>query len=99
MDLVKDIFNDKDQQLILSLPFSSRRCDDVWLWLDDVKGFYSVKSGYKLSMRNHVSTSDPSDVKWDLIWKLNIPTKVRNFIWRVLSKCLPTRQALRKRKV
>lgn len=40
-----------------------------------------------------------SQVNWKHLWKLKVPAKVRNFIWRVCSKCLPTRLALLSRHV
>ena len=36
---------------------------------------------------------------WGQIWKLNVPPKVRNFIWRACSHCLPTYENLHKEKV
>jgi len=32
---------------------------------------------------------------WNLIWKLKIPPKVKQFIWRICRNCLPTRVRLK----
>jgi len=32
---------------------------------------------------------------WNLIWKLKVPPKVKNLIWRICRNCLPTRVRLR----
>lgn len=48
IDLIKDLFSERDQNLILSIPLSGRTCDDVWMWVDDNKGLYTVKSDSKL---------------------------------------------------
>lgn len=39
LDLFKEPFNEWDQLLILH--------DDCWIWADDRKGCYNVKSGYE----------------------------------------------------
>ena len=36
---------------------------------------------------------------WKKIWKLNVPPKVRTFLWRACSNILPTRGNLHRRKV
>lgn len=34
------------------------------------------------------------DGKWDMLWKIEAPPKVKNFVWRVCRNCLPTRSRL-----
>ncbi|XP_075655192.1 uncharacterized protein LOC142625413 [Castanea sativa] len=36
---------------------------------------------------------------WNKLWTLNIPPKVRNFVWRACSNILPTRANLARRRV
>ncbi|XVE85945.1 hypothetical protein DITRI_Ditri17bG0132800 [Diplodiscus trichospermus] len=36
---------------------------------------------------------------WNLIWALEVPAKIKNFMWRVVAQCLPTGKALRLRHV
>ena len=36
---------------------------------------------------------------WKLIWELNVPPKIRNFMWRAVSNILPTRDNLYRRRV
>ena len=45
-DVVSDIFNLRDKELILKIPLSSRRAEDVWYWMADSRGCYSVRSCY-----------------------------------------------------
>ena len=47
-DLVSDLFNSRDRELILSIPFGVRKANDNWYWMVDDKGLYSIKSGYKI---------------------------------------------------
>uniref|UniRef100_A0A7N2L9M5 Reverse transcriptase zinc-binding domain-containing protein n=1 Tax=Quercus lobata TaxID=97700 RepID=A0A7N2L9M5_QUELO len=36
---------------------------------------------------------------WNEVWALNVPLKVRMFLWRACSNCLPTRDKLHQRRV
>lgn len=60
LDLLKDLFTVRDQQQILSIPLSLRICEDKWIWANDAKGCYTVKSGYKVLMKNSDITVSPS---------------------------------------
>jgi hypothetical protein len=61
---------------------------------------FSVKSAYRLTLsRKHQasvcsSSSAPNGNRaiWNLIWKANVPPKVRVFAWRVATDSLPTRK-------
>lgn len=43
-----DLFNTRDKNLILQIPLSTRRNDDVWYWSADPHGQYEVRSCYKM---------------------------------------------------
>lgn len=47
-DLVRDIFNERDTQKILSIPISQTLTVDSCCWLQGERGIYEVKSGYGL---------------------------------------------------
>lgn len=46
--LVSEFFDVVDAQAILSIPLSRRDCANHLIWHFDPKGFYTVKSGYRL---------------------------------------------------
>jgi hypothetical protein len=54
-------------------------------------------------MKKIVSQPGPSsshyDRLWELIWKIPLPTRIRNFMWRLARDIIPTRCTLRKRGV
>lgn len=99
IDMVKDLFSERDQKLVLSVPLSHFEREDEWMWDEGKNGKYSVKSGYKVirSMKNDHPISTP--INWKLIWKLKVQGKIRIFLWRALSSCLPTLTALQGRRV
>lgn len=43
---------------------------------------FSVKAVYGMLMKNSLN---PSEVKWKLSWSLNVPQRVRHFIWLVFK--------------
>ncbi|XP_031108675.1 uncharacterized protein LOC116013165 [Ipomoea triloba] len=49
MELVRDVFNDRDALLILSIPIPLVPSSDIWYWERELHGLYSVKSAYRLS--------------------------------------------------
>ncbi|XP_026459959.1 uncharacterized protein LOC113360698 [Papaver somniferum] len=64
---------------------------DTLIWIGTKDGSVSVKSAYNfLCDRNHVNTP----VEWKRIWKLNIMPRVKIFLWKTLSECLPVRELL-----
>lgn len=69
------------------------------MWRDEKNGKYSVKSGYKLIRNIGIMSSTATPINWKLLWKLKVQAKIRNFLWRAFSSCLPTLTALQGRRV
>lgn len=67
--------------------------------MDEKNGIYSVKSEYKNLLRSRDSTPFLGSINWNLIWKLRLPAKVRNFVWRALTSSLPTMKVLLSKRV
>ncbi|XP_075638354.1 uncharacterized protein LOC142610425 [Castanea sativa] len=80
------------------------QCDRI-IWPDTPDGEYSVKAGYqKLCEEANVSnasSSDPSHQKffWKKIWKLHVPNKIKNFLWRICSNALLIKENMKKRRI
>ncbi|KAL9460155.1 hypothetical protein AB3S75_003373 [Citrus x aurantiifolia] len=86
-DVVTVLFDTRDRNLILQIPLSSRRDKDVWYWMADPHGLYTVRSCYRL-LNNYVNA--PSFGIWRKIWNLEVPSKVKVFLWRAAKNVLPT---------
>lgn len=73
---MRDVFNQNDASRILKIPLSFSDQDDKWLWLEDCKGEYTVKSGYRVLSRNLPQRlGEFSDFKWKKLWNLAVPPK------------------------
>jgi len=64
---------------------------DVWQWLLDPSGGYSVRGVYDM-----LTTQENPQVLQnnDLIWHKHVPLKVSIFAWRLIRDCLPTKTNL-----
>lgn len=99
VDLILDVFDERDAELTLSIPLGENQSDN-WYWRHEKMGHYSVKSAYILLQESKtiVSTGDNSGF-WRKLWQLKIPSKVKNFLWRAVSSCLPTKDLLQAKSV
>ncbi|KAM6563055.1 hypothetical protein CsatB_023053 [Cannabis sativa] len=52
IDLLHDLFTERDANLILSISLSSSRLCDAWYWSWESSGYFSVKSVYKFLLRS-----------------------------------------------
>ena len=76
-----------------SLPLCERQLVDSCVWNHTVYDAYLVKSVYYLCLSMAASSmpsNNETDRNWNLIWKQQIPPKVRAFMWRTTHCCLPT---------
>ena len=85
---------------IKAILLSSVKQADCLCWPWDKPGEYTVKTGYKLLCDEEgtdlASASNNESVVrfWRSLWKLNIPGKVRHFLWRACADTLPTQTNL-----
>ena len=99
------VFAHRTRMEILSIPLQSNPTRDVLVWNENKSHSFSVKSAYQVAIRlqelNQVehSTAGKDRTHWRKIWKLSVPPKVCNFIWRACSNILPTRESLHRRRV
>ncbi|KAL5756478.1 hypothetical protein ACOSP7_020905 [Xanthoceras sorbifolium] len=101
--LINQLFVKDDIDFILSIPISRFRHDDVLMWHYDSNGVYSVRNGYNLAFASlyPASVSDPSNLShwWKALWQIQLPSKIRIFLWKACHDWLPSRFNLFTRKV
>lgn len=90
-DTLLELFNDRDKCLILQIPLSTRLTEDKWYWVLDNDGNFSVRSCYRKLRGERAFTYKEF---WKKLWKLKLPGKVLNFLWRACRNVLPTAEAL-----
>ena len=90
---------------ILSMPLDNLNSGDSVIWKENRAQQFTVKTAYQVALRlqDHPraehSAARTHGTTWKEIWTLNVPPKVRNFMWRACSNCLPTRDNLHRRHV
>ena len=104
--MVQQFFSPTDASTILSIPFSFRLPCDRMAWAFTPKGDFMVRSAYKLALEmvhdgnsGEASNNQSNKLFWKIIWRLNIPNKVKSFAWCASKKIIPTKANLCHRKV
>ncbi|KAM0923086.1 hypothetical protein ACQ4PT_005761 [Festuca glaucescens] len=98
-DLIRDNFTADDTRDILSIPLNPD--------MEDSKGLFSVKSAYRLGislrdakLQRGASTSSVGETmknEWQKIWKMDVPGKVKIFLWRFAHNSLRTRKNIQRK--
>ena len=101
-DRLQQFFLPMDIEVIRAIPLSSRRMDDTWAWHYEKSGILSVSSVYRLLVqtkkrredwihgRSAGSNSARDGKLWQKMWKVQVPSKLRVFLWRLSHQSLPT---------
>ncbi|KAH1045942.1 hypothetical protein J1N35_036726 [Gossypium stocksii] len=104
--LVLQIFDEAHASRILSIPLSRARSEDMLVWKHEGSGEYSVKSGYRVLITDHLLklnyiTSNTVVYKdfYRLLWALHVPAKVKIHVWRLFNNFLPNYCNLNRRKL
>ncbi|KAM7523192.1 hypothetical protein LguiA_013094 [Lonicera macranthoides] len=99
VNLIDTLFSLWDCEEILSIPVSRFSYKDRWRWKPREKGLYTIKSGCRKLAASSLPVLGPSLIPWQSVWSLNVPGKVKNFLWRAFFLSLPTKSALQARHV
>ncbi|KAK3205547.1 hypothetical protein Dsin_019593 [Dipteronia sinensis] len=102
--LVPQLFFKEDAEMILSIPLSNTCRDDSITWHYTVDGEYTVRSGYNLGMCRMVADSnfggssnsglENAESFWKTLWRINVPNKIKLFLWKACNNWLSTRANL-----
>ncbi|XP_019149856.1 PREDICTED: uncharacterized protein LOC109146658 [Ipomoea nil] len=99
LEVVHDLFDQADVPRIIATPVSPDYKDE-WFWKDDIHGRYSVRQGYRYLMQSSTHGNQQMQfTEWRNLWKLPVPPKIRNFLWRCMRDVLPLRENLRAKHV
>ncbi|KAM6593181.1 hypothetical protein CsatA_000884 [Cannabis sativa] len=99
LEVLNDLFNNRDRDLICKTPISSAP-SDFWYWSLNPSGVYKVKDAYNLLHKDDGLLLSAEERRlWKIAWNINVPPKVLHFLWRSLSETLPTKVQLASRHV
>lgn len=92
---------------ILAIPIGAITSPDRIVWHCEKSGRYSIKSAYKVAFtarsregnKEMGNSSGEQGVRWNEIWGLTIPPKIRMFIWRACNNIRPHAMELTRRPV
>ncbi|KAM6550661.1 hypothetical protein CsatB_000469 [Cannabis sativa] len=95
VEVINDLFGERDKNLILSIQLSDHSPLDRWSWNLESSGFFSVKSAYRFLQSTQGNWTDlVVTSSWKKLWNLEVPPKVLHFLWRAITGCLPTKVQL-----
>ena len=94
VDLVRSLYHFHQASPILQIPISKMNSvQDTLCWKFSNNGEYQVYKAYNLLSRNYAGQSGFFQAHsgwWRSFWKIKVPLKVSNFVWKLLNNCLPT---------
>ncbi|XP_060974644.1 uncharacterized protein LOC133039726 [Cannabis sativa] len=92
LEVVLDIFNDRDKEIIIRTNIDQETLIDTWYWHKDLHGFYTMREAYRLLHHSEITNTSEFEIKiWKIAWRLHVPPKVHQLMWRALSGCLATK--------
>jgi hypothetical protein len=99
--IIDQLFLPFEALQIYQIPLVDTNSNDELTWSGTKDGIYSVKSGYQAVMdwktqHQNQAASNYYDKEpgWKHLWKLKIPPKHANLIWRILNKAIPVKDHL-----
>ncbi|GJT12917.1 reverse transcriptase [Tanacetum coccineum] len=91
-------------EMVLQIPISKTGSSDKLIWHFDLKGQYTVKSGYKQAIAlmstpesMGESSTNPSSKFWKVIWHIPVQPKIKLFLWKAISNSVATKENLFRR--
>ncbi|KAG6639514.1 hypothetical protein CIPAW_10G106100 [Carya illinoinensis] len=102
--LVREVFEEREADLILQTPLSSMNARDRVSWQGTKDGRFSVRSAYHMEKareqeeKGQASCSNSLRQVWKQLWKLRVQPSDKVFMWRACLEALPTRTNLQKKR-
>ena len=81
----------------MCIPSMGLNGDDQQLWRFTKDGCYSVKLGFRRCCDIAYGSTHPKGRQWHKLWQLNLPSRIRYFLWRLGKVCWPLRSYLQYR--
>ncbi|XP_048493210.1 uncharacterized protein LOC125493745 [Beta vulgaris subsp. vulgaris] len=95
-DLIERNFNERDKKCIYAIPLSLRGGCDDYMWAYSKDGKYTVKTAYMIGKGGDL---DDFHGAWVNLWSMDLSPKTHHFMWRICTRSLHARAALKHRHV
>ncbi|CAN6679166.1 unnamed protein product [Malus baccata var. baccata] len=98
LNFLQPFLTDVELEAIRATPIGDSSRRDRLIWAASKNGRYSVKSGYRWIQSRSLSLRDsrlpharsvPEEL-WKCLWKIEVPPKIRHFLWSSLHNALAT---------
>lgn len=107
LESIREHLWDYDISRILQVPLGSPTTEDGYYWFFSPHGRFTVRSCYYqiLAQATHMESLSSgtsltlSPKEWQWIWGLQLPPKIRTFLWRACNEIIPVRANLVKRRI
>lgn len=104
INVVDGLFVPEEATLIKKIPLSRHPTEDKLFWPCTQNGQYSCKSEYRFlkhKANKEVAEATQGEDRnfWFNIWALQVPNKIKNFMWRACRDSLPMKANLRRRHI
>lgn len=106
IDFLKPFMAEAEFEAILEMHIGDPTLRDRLVWPYEKRGTYLVKSGYhwaltrnqsQRSLNSHTSATILGAL-WKIVWNLEVPPKLKCFIWKTLHATIPTMANLYQRR-
>lgn len=100
-EVIDHIFNVQEAEAIKNIPLSLTDQSDVLIWPFMPSGNYSVKSGYRFLFETSAQSQRTAkdSAFWNNLWGLEVPSKIKNFVWKATREALPVKANLCRRRI
>ncbi|GAA0184346.1 hypothetical protein LIER_31634 [Lithospermum erythrorhizon] len=110
-EAVDNILDGEDLKKVMAIPLSHQGLQDKLIWRHTRCGQFLTSSGYKCAgemkrngklrgkAKGEGSTREEGNREWKELWKMQVPSRVKQFIWRCIHDILPTKIKLLKKGV
>jgi len=89
-DVIQQVFSYDIANSILRIQLFDQVVDDRLICKAEKNGLYSVKSAYRLCVKELVDVSHlRRSGCWSGVWRLTVLPKVNILIWRMCRECFP----------
>ena len=103
-EVLAGLFVPEEVELIKRIPLLKHPTENKLYWSWTQNGQYTYKSGYRFLkkeeevVRPEVAQNRDKNL-WRSIWSLQVPNRVKTFLWRVCHDAIPTKSNLKRRHI